>query len=190
MSLELKLSSQNDTFVAARLWIDNPYWQGVPFYIRTGKRMAEKSTRIVVEFKNSSKREIQIKWHPNLLIIEINPNENVSLQINSRNPINGKVEPVKISFSTEQIDIPEAYERLIYDAFVGIPLSLLIGKKLNCHGNGYNLFLRHLKKISYHFIYIQQVPMALRQLIACLSEDGFKWWLDEDELEERSRLNS
>ena len=51
----VEASSQNDTFVAARLWIDNPYWQGVPFYIRTGKRMAEKSTRIVVEFKNSLK---------------------------------------------------------------------------------------------------------------------------------------
>ena len=53
--LGVEASSQNDTFVAARLWIDNPYWQGVPFYIRTGKRMAEKSTRIVVEFKNSFK---------------------------------------------------------------------------------------------------------------------------------------
>ena len=49
----IKATSENDTFVAARLWIDNPYWKGVPFYIRTGKRMAEKSTRIVVEFKNS-----------------------------------------------------------------------------------------------------------------------------------------
>ena len=49
----IKATSENDTYVAARLWIDNPYWKGVPFYIRTGKRMAEKSTRIVVEFKNS-----------------------------------------------------------------------------------------------------------------------------------------
>ena len=54
----IKTTSQNDTFVAARLWIDNPFWQGVPFYIRTGKRMAEKSTRIVIEFKDSFKRII------------------------------------------------------------------------------------------------------------------------------------
>ena len=45
-------SSTTDTFVAARLWIDHPSWSGVPFYIRTGKRMKEKSTRIVIEFKN------------------------------------------------------------------------------------------------------------------------------------------
>ena len=174
----IEASSQNDTFVAARLWIDNPYWQGVPFYIRTGKRMAKKSTRIVVEFKNSFKKGNTNKMAPNLLIIEINPNENVSLQINSRNPFNGKIEPVQISFSTEQADIPEAYERLIYDAFVGIQLSLLIGKKLNCHGNGYNPFLRHLKKISYHSINIQQAPMALRQLIACLAKmDSNGGWM-------------
>ena len=143
----IEASSQNDTFVAARLWIDNPFWQGVPFYIRTGKRMAEKSTRIVVEFKNSFKKRKTNEMAPNLLIIEINPNENVSLQLNSKNPFNGKIEPVKISFSTEQTDVPEAYERLIYDAFVVIPLSLLIGMKLNCHGNGCNRFLMHLKKI-------------------------------------------
>lgn len=45
-------SSVNDTFVSARLWIDDDFWGGVPFYIRTGKRMKEKSTRIVIELKN------------------------------------------------------------------------------------------------------------------------------------------
>ena len=87
----IEASSKNDTFVAARLWIDNPYWQGVPFYIRTGKRMAEKSTRIVVEFKNSLKQRQTNEMAPNLLIIEINPNENVSLQINSKNPLMEKL---------------------------------------------------------------------------------------------------
>ncbi|EOO25576.1 glucose-6-phosphate dehydrogenase, partial [Bacillus cereus VD133] len=48
-------ASQTDTFVAARLRVDNIFWSGVPFYIRTGKRMKEKVTRIVVEFKNSLK---------------------------------------------------------------------------------------------------------------------------------------
>src|SRR5947207_2530008 len=48
-------SSNTDTFVAVRLWIDNSSWKGVPFYIRTGKRMKEKLTRIVIEFKNPLK---------------------------------------------------------------------------------------------------------------------------------------
>jgi glucose-6-phosphate 1-dehydrogenase len=172
-------SSQNDTFVAARLWIDNPYWQGVPFYIRTGKRMAEKSTRIVVEFKNSSKKRRTNEMAPNLLIIEINPNENVSLQINSRNPSNGKIEPVKISFSTEQADLPEAYERLIYDAF-----------------RGDSTFFAHWREVELSWQWVQPIleafeeklvplypypagsngPEAANQL---LRKDGFNWWLDE-----------
>ena len=84
-------SSKTDTFVAARLWIDNPFWTGVPFYIRTGKRMKEKSTRIVIEFKNTLKQQYQDtnpNVEPNLLIIEISPNENISLQLNSKNPLN------------------------------------------------------------------------------------------------------
>ncbi|MDG0962192.1 glucose-6-phosphate dehydrogenase, partial [Bacillus paranthracis] len=118
-------SSNIDTFVAARLWIDNPFWTGVPFYIRTGKRMKEKSTRIVIEFKNTLKQQYQDSnpnAAPNLLIIEISPGENVSLQLNSKNPLkNGEIEPIRINFTCEQADVgvPEAYERLIHDAVSG-----------------------------------------------------------------------
>jgi glucose-6-phosphate 1-dehydrogenase len=62
--------------------IEDSFWDGVPFYIRTGKRMKEKSTKIVIEFKNPLKdlymaqnEEIPL----NLLMIEISPNEGVSL---------------------------------------------------------------------------------------------------------------
>ena len=179
----IEASSQNDTFIAARLWIDDPYWQGVPFYIRTGKRMAEKSTRIVIEFKNSSKTEKADKMDPNLLIIEINPNEKVSLQINSRNPISGKIEPVNISFSTEQADIPEAYERLIHDAL-----------------RGDSTFFAHWKEVEMSWEWVQPildafkenlVPLSLypagsnghKEANALLNNDGYKWWLDEAQKE-------
>ena len=59
---------------------------------------------------------------PDLLIIEINPNENISLQINSKNPMNnGNFTPIIINFFNDQIGlgVPEAYERLIYDAVNG-----------------------------------------------------------------------
>ena len=52
----VEAGSKNDTYFAARLYIDNPSWSGIPFYIRTGKRMNKKSTRIVIEFKNKVKR--------------------------------------------------------------------------------------------------------------------------------------
>ena len=179
----IKATSENDTYVAARLWIDNPYWKGVPFYIRTGKRMAEKSTRIVVEFKNSFHIKNKNEMSPNLLIIEINPNENVSFQLNSKNPVNGKIEPVKISFSTQQADIPEAYERLIYDAI-----------------RGNSTFFAHWKEVELSWEWVQPILEAFKENLIplygyqagsngpeaanrLLRKDGFKWWLDESELE-------
>ena len=179
----IKATSENDTYVAARLWIDNPYWKGVPFYIRTGKRMAEKSTRIVVEFKNSFHSNSKNEISPNLLIIEINPNENVSFQLNSKNPVNGKIEPVKISFSTQEVDIPEAYERLIYDAI---------------HGN--STFFAHWKEVELSWEWVQPILEAFKENLIplygyqagsngpeaanrLLRKDGFKWWLDERQLE-------
>ena len=179
----IKATSENDTYVAARLWIDNPYWKGVPFYIRTGKRMAEKSTRIVVEFKNSFHIKNKNEMSPNLLIIEINPNENVSFQLNSKNPVNGKIEPVKISFSTQQADIPEAYERLIYDAI-----------------RGNSTFFAHWKEVELSWEWVQPILEAFKENLIplygyqagsngpeaanrLLRKDGFKWWLDESQLE-------
>ena len=178
--------SRNDTFVAARLWIDNPFWDGVPFYIRTGKRMKEKSTRIVIEFKDSLKelyRNRNEQTEPNLLIIEINPNENVSLQLNSKNPLNdGKMEPVRINFTSEQEGVPEAYERLIFDAICGD-----------------STFFAHWKEVELSWEWVQPILEAFEENLVplhlyqsgsygpeaahlLLKEDGFKWWLDKESL--------
>lgn len=176
--------SQTDTFVAARLWIDNDYWRGVPFYIRTGKRMKEKATRIVIEFKNTLEEQYEKnhqKVEPNLLIIQINPDENVSLQLNSKNPIkNGEIEPVRINLHCEKqgFSLPEAYEILIHDALIGDPT-----------------FFAHWKEVELSWAWVQPVldafnedllplydyrsgsygPEASHQL---LQENGFTWWLD------------
>ncbi|WEG10956.1 glucose-6-phosphate dehydrogenase [Pullulanibacillus sp. KACC 23026] len=177
--------SQTDTFVAARLWIDNEFWAGVPFYIRTGKRMKEKSTRIVIEFKNTLELDYKKDQHniePNLFIIEISPDENVSLQLNSKNPAkNGEIEPVRINLSCDNKDlnVPEAYEILINDAMVGD-----------------STFFAHWKEVELSWEWVQPIldafdenllplhgypsgsygPEAADQL---LEENGFKWWLDK-----------
>lgn len=186
----IEASSENDTFMAARLWIDNPFWQGVPFYIRTGKRMAEKSTRIVVEFKSSFKKGNRKEIAPNLLIIEISPNECVSLQLNSRNPINGKIEPVQISFSTEQADIPEAYERLIYDAFRGDSTFFAHWKEVELSWKWVQPILEAFKE---NLIPLQQYPAGTngpRAAHRLLNEDGFKWWMDDDKVEDKTSVEA
>ncbi|OIK08584.1 glucose-6-phosphate dehydrogenase [Bacillus sp. MUM 13] len=175
-------TSQNDTFIGARLWIDDEFWAGVPFYIRTGKRMKEKSTRIVVEFKNPLK-ELYGKGSeetaPNLLVVEINPNEGVSLLLNSKNPGNGgKIEPIKIDYVTDNHDVPEAYELLIHDAL-----------------RGDSTFFAHWNEVELSWKYVQPILNAFEKNLVplqsyksgsygpdavhnLLKEDGFKWWLD------------
>lgn len=185
-------ASTTDTFVAARLWMDHPSWTGVPFYIRTGKRMKEKSTRIVIEFKNQenlSYKNNQI--NPNLLIIEINPDENISIQLNSKNPLNnGKVEPVRIHLSNDQISlgVPEAYERLINDAM-----------------NGDSTFFAHWKEVDLSWEWVQPILDAFKENLVPLTEyqsgsygpaaadlllleNGFTWWLDEKLQENKEKV--
>jgi glucose-6-phosphate 1-dehydrogenase len=185
-------ASTTDTFVAARLWLDHPSWTGVPFYIRTGKRMKEKSTRIVIEFKNHADLSYKNnQMNPNLLIIEINPDENISFQLNSKNPLNnGKVEPVRINLSNDQISlgVPEAYERLIYDAV-----------------NGDSTFFAHWKEVELSWEWVQPILDAFEENLVPLKEyqsgsygpaaadlllleNGFKWWLDEKHQESKEKV--
>jgi glucose-6-phosphate 1-dehydrogenase len=114
--------SMTETFFAAKLYIDNWRWAGVPFFVRTGKRLPRKDTSIAIQFKpvphpifgGSTKR-----LDPNVLLIGIQPNEGAELMINAKVPGQGlSVSPVKMDFNYDA-DMPEAYERLILEAMLG-----------------------------------------------------------------------
>ena len=141
-------SSNNDTFVAARLWIDNEDWKGVPFYIRTGKRLAAKSTRIVVEFKNSSSELYKTRGEetaPNLLVIEIGPNERVSFILNGKDALNGgEIGALNVDYTADLSQVPEAYERLILDSL---------------HGN--STFFAHWNEVELAWKWVQPVLEAV-----------------------------
>ena len=172
--------STTDTFVAARLWIEDSFWNGVPFYIRTGKRMREKSTKIVIEFKNSLKdlyMNRNEETTPNLLIIEISPNESVSLQLNTKNLLNnGKVEPITVDFSANAKDVPESYELLLFDALRGDQTYFAHWKEVELSWKWIQPILEKFdeKRLSLHSYPSGSTgPYASHQL---LEEDGFKWW--------------
>jgi len=172
-------SSKNDTFVAARLWIDNSFWDGVPFYIRTGKRMTEKLTRIVIEFKNPLKNlytnEIQ-NAEPNLLVINVSPNEGVSLQLNSKNPINGKLEPIVVDFSASKKDVPEAYELLIFDALRGDSTFFAHWDEVELSWKWVQPVLEAFEENALPLHLYQAGSMGPQAASQLLEEDGFKWW--------------
>ncbi|MDY0394192.1 glucose-6-phosphate dehydrogenase [Virgibacillus halophilus] len=118
--------SDTETYVAGKIMIDNYRWAGVPFYIRTGKRLAVKSTKIVVEFQNIPMNlyyENKDDQHPNLLVINIQPEEGVTLYLNAKKDKVGHAEPIKLSYrnnlTDHGINTPEAYEKLLYDCLLG-----------------------------------------------------------------------
>ncbi|MBU8879723.1 glucose-6-phosphate dehydrogenase [Bacillus sp. FJAT-29790] len=173
-------SSTNDTFVAARIWIDNSFWRDVPFYIRTGKRMKEKSTKVVIEFKNPL-RDLYMgrneKTHPNLLIIEISPNEGVSFQINSKNPLNnGKIEPVTVEFFSKAKDVPEAYEQLIFDALRGDPTYFAHWKEVELSWGWVQPILEAFEENVLPLHLYRSGTMGPDVSHQLLKEDGFHWW--------------
>jgi glucose-6-phosphate 1-dehydrogenase len=175
----IESSSNNDTFFAARLFIDNEYWKGIPFYIRTGKRMAEKSTHIVIEFKNEADETDNPEEEgivSNLLEIQINPAESVSLRVNIKDQTNQQFEPAFITFSKNPSSQPEAYERLLNDAMQG-------NSTYFAHWNEVELSWKWVQPILEAFqddalplhMYAagSEGPEASHQL---LKEDGFHWY--------------
>ena len=118
--------SMTETYFAAKMFVDNFRWAGVPFYVRTGKRLPVKTTEVVIEFKNVPNNVLFAKQHelgPNLLVIRVNPMEGIYIKINAKKPgSDNEVQPVAMEFCQScqiGINTPEAYELLIYDAARG-----------------------------------------------------------------------
>ncbi|WP_283680176.1 glucose-6-phosphate dehydrogenase [Lentilactobacillus sp. Marseille-Q4993] len=121
--------SNTETFVAGKLLFDNYRWSGVPFYIRTGKKLADKFTRVDVVFKKplvdifSFPQDGNTLLSPNVLTIHIEPNQGFSLVVNAKNGDQGfHTEPVNLDFyesSQRTQNTPQPYERLIHDVLKG-----------------------------------------------------------------------
>jgi glucose-6-phosphate 1-dehydrogenase len=118
-------SSNTETFVAAKLMVDNWRWADTPFYVRTGKRLPRRETTIVIQFKRVPHAlfDQADELRPNVLVVHIQPNEGVSLAIGAKVPGEGmQVRTVHMDFlygDAFRMGLPEAYERLLLDAMLG-----------------------------------------------------------------------
>jgi glucose-6-phosphate 1-dehydrogenase len=119
--------SKTETFVAAKLFIDNWRWQGVPFYLRTGKRLAAKDTEIAITFKQVPFSMFASagldELPPNVLVLQIQPEEGITLSFQAKRP-GSKIcmSTLNMKFNYKSIflvDMPEAYQRLLLDCMVG-----------------------------------------------------------------------
>jgi glucose-6-phosphate 1-dehydrogenase len=124
---KVKPKTFTETFAAVKFYIDNWRWQGVPIYVRTGKRMAEKVSRISIQFKPapnfSFPPEASHTWRPNRLTIGIQPHMDIRLRFQAKRPGNEMIlNPVDMIFDYKDAydgNEPEAYETLLLDVMEG-----------------------------------------------------------------------
>ena len=122
--------SRTETYAALRLDVDNWRWAGVPFYVRTGKRLPRRVTEVALQFQRPPHLPIppasSPSWTPDALILRIQPDEGITLRFGAKVPgplASGSARP-RMDFSYEQTfpeESPEAYERLLLDALIGDP---------------------------------------------------------------------
>jgi glucose-6-phosphate 1-dehydrogenase len=122
----VKPDSTTETFVAMRLEIDSWRWAGVPFYLRTGKRLGKRVSEIAIRFRRTPHmifRRDPAGVEPDLLAIRIQPDEGISLTVVAKEPgPDLKLAPVTLDFKYGEVfggEPPEAYERLLLDAIHG-----------------------------------------------------------------------
>lgn len=120
-------NSLTETFLAARVWVDNWRWAGVPFYVRSGKRLPERLTEVAIHFKQVPLS--LFNWEnlagqaPNVLSLNLQPNEGITLTFGAKTPgpVN-QISPVHMKFSYQETfggEPPDAYERLLLDSISG-----------------------------------------------------------------------
>ena len=124
---EVGSPTATETFVALKAEVENWRWAGVPFYLRTGKRMPQRVSEIVIQFRaipHSAFGPDAGTIEPNRLVLRLQPDEGVQLQLMSKDPGPGgmrlKPTPLNLSFADAfKVRWPEAYERLLLDVVRG-----------------------------------------------------------------------
>ena len=119
--------SMTETYVAAKLYVDNWRWADTPFYVRMGKRLARRETTIAIQFKRAPHPPFEETaadgLRPNVLLVHIQPDEGASLAIGAKVPGQAMtIRTVHMDFlygGAFRTDMPEAYERLILDCMLG-----------------------------------------------------------------------
>jgi glucose-6-phosphate 1-dehydrogenase len=120
-------TSTTETYAALKLFVENWRWAGVPFYLRSGKRLTRRQTEIVIEFRRPPLLLLEAAAvadiDPNRLVLHIQPEEGIELQVKAKRPgPKVRIETVKLDFSYKdfgQTSAATGYERLLYDCMVG-----------------------------------------------------------------------
>lgn len=179
-------NSQSETFFAARLFIDNWRWYGVPFYVETGKRLAKKMTRITVTFKKvpycvfSGFKAADINH--NVFTFDIEPDEGLSLKFQAKSPrLASCLETQEMDFIYKEktkSDLPDAYERLLLDCMLGDQTLFVRSESIHIAWKLVSPILKcwretpELNPLRYY----EAGSLGPKQAVELLESDGRKWY--------------
>ncbi len=165
-------NSKTETFVALKLGINLPEWQSTPIYVRTGKRMHERDTRISIVFKSENDKP------QNVLIIKVQPEEGVYLQFNIKKPGQTyETQTVTMDFCqscdyVNRINTPEAYERLLNAAMQGDHSLFTSFKQVEASWSFVETIINKSSKMIHDYQSYTSGPKASHDL---LSKEGHFW---------------
>lgn len=176
-------TSDTETFMALKVQIENFRWGGVPFYIRTGKRLPKKSTEIIVQFKSIPEilywKEFE-NLKPNLLVIRIQPMEGIFMQFNAKKPgTETQIIPVQMDFC-QNCEIgsnsPEAYERLLYDVMKGDSTLFTRWDEVEYSWRFIDTIAKAWEREKPLFPNYDAGTWGPKEADELLRKDGRKWW--------------
>ncbi|MGB6179159.1 glucose-6-phosphate dehydrogenase [Carnobacterium sp.] len=180
--LNVAPESQTETFVSGKILIDNFRWAGVPFYFRTGKRLAEKGTQIDIEFKNVPLNLFDNNEEPlpaNILTIYIQPTEGFSLELNTKKIGLGlETETLKLEHkhsAETTANSPEAYEKLILDCLNGDSTNFTHWDEVATSWKFVDIIRKHWDSEKIDFPNYASGSMGPIESEQLLNKDGFKW---------------
>lgn len=181
--LNVKKDSKTETFVAGKIMIDNFRWKGVPFYVRTGKRLTDKATRINVEFKNVPvnlfNNNADKPLPPNTLTIYIQPTEGFSLELNTKKiGVGLETETSKLEHrhsAETTANSPEAYEKLLLDCLNGDSTNFTHWDEVAASWTFVDNIGRAWEKESVDLPTYPSGSMGPEESDILLEKDGFKW---------------
>ncbi|MDP4000610.1 MAG: glucose-6-phosphate dehydrogenase [bacterium] len=175
--------SKVETFVALAAELPNRRWKGVPFYIRTGKRMPKRVAEITVQFKPSRHRRREHGGGANLLTLRVQPNEGIALRLFLKRPGEApeSLEEVDMSFCYRDAfagKLPSAYDRLLLDALCGNQGLFTRADEVEAAWRFVDPILRHWQRHDVRprrYAAGRWGPAAADRL---LEADGRRWWSD------------
>ena len=177
--------SNTETFAAIKFFVDNWRWNGVPFYLRTGKRMHQSASMISIQFKDVPHlifpTEALDAWQQNRLIISIQPEMSIRLEVQAKRPgLDMILNPVDLVFDysgTYKSEAPEAYETLLLDVMMGDQTLFMRGDQVEA---AWELLMPILSawtaKKSGSFPNYSADSWGPEVAEALIAKDGFHWF--------------